>query len=217
MSNVLNPDVFGQKLYSRLPAIYRTEDETNNFALKRYLESLSEGGYAKLINEMNGLLNIVDPEKTPTKVLKHLFGQYGVTMFQGVDEKLLRKLLQIISDVFARKGSKSTIYYIASILTGCECVINYTIENGVYMLSISFEVEDKSQLLSENDKAFLESMLKDYVPFYWNMVFDSYIGSDNEIGSLKIETEYFTYINEARGEESTQLILREDYDNTKVN
>lgn len=217
MSNVLNPDVFGQKLYGRLPAIYRTEDENNNFALKRYLESLSDGGYAKLIDEMNGILNIVDPEKTPQKVLKHLFGQYGVTMFQGVDEKLLRKLLQIISDVFARKGSKSTIYYIASILTGCECVINYTIENGVYMLSISFEVENESQLLSENDKAFLQSMLKDYVPFYWNMIFDSYIGSDNEIGSLKIETEYFTFINEVKSEESTHLIFREDYDNTKVN
>lgn len=217
MSNILNPDNFGEKLYNRLPSIYRTEDESNDFALKRYLESLSEGGYAKLINEMNGILNIVDPEKTPTKVLKHLFGQYGLSTFQGADEKLVRKLLQIISDVFARKGSKSTIYYIASILTGCECVINYSIENGVYMLRIAFEVEDETQLLSDTDKAFLQSMLKDYVPFYWDLVFDSYIGANNEIGSIKINTEYYTIIHENDVEEVTQLVFKEDYDNTKIN
>lgn len=215
MSNVLNPDTFGEKLYNRLPALYRTEDVNNNLALKRYLESLSEGGFAKLINEMNGLLNIVDPEKTPHKVLKYLFGQYGVTMFQGVDEKLLRKLLQIISDIFSRKGSKSTIYYIASILTGCECVINYTIEDGIYLLKISFEVEDESQLLSDTDKSFLESILKDYVPFYWDIIFDSYIGYNNEIGSIRIDTEYFTSIYDVKGEESTQFVLREN-DNTII-
>lgn len=215
MSNVLNPDTFGEKLYNRLPALYRTEDSNNNLALKRYLESLSEGGFAKLINEMNGLLNIVDPEKTPHKVLKYLFGQYGVTMFQGVDEKLLRKLLQIISDILARKGSKSTIYYIASILTGCECVINYTIEDGIYLLKISFEVEDESQLLSDTDKSFLESILKDYVPFYWDIIFDSYIGYNNEIGSIRIDTEYFTSIYDVKGEEATQFVLREN-DNTTI-
>ena len=215
MSNVLNPDTFGEKLYNRLPALYRTEDSNNNLALKRYLESLSEGGFAKLINEMNGLLNIVDPEKTPHKVLKYLFSQYGVTMFQGVDEKLLRKLLQIISDILARKGSKSTIYYIASILTGCECVINYTIEDGIYLLKISFEVEDESQLLSDTDKSFLESILKDYVPFYWDIIFDSYIGYNNEIGSIRIDTEYFTSIYDVKGEEATQFVLREN-DNTTI-
>lgn len=215
MSNVLNPDTFGEKLYNRLPTLYRTEDVNNNLALKRYLESLSEGGFTKLINEMNGLLNIVDPEKTPHKVLKYLFGQYGVTMFQGVDEKLLRKLLQIISDILARKGSKSTIYYIASILTGCECVINYTIEDGIYLLKISFEVEDESQLLSDTDKSFLESILKDYVPFYWDIIFDSYIGYNNEIGSIRIDTEYFTSIYDVKGEEATQFVLREN-DNTTI-
>lgn len=215
MSNVLNPDTFGEKLYNRLPALYRTEDSNNNLALKRYLESLSEGGFAKLINEMNGLLNIVDPEKTPTKILKYIFSQYGVTMFQGVDEKFLRKLLQIISDILARKGSKSTIYYIASILTGCECVINYTIEDGIYLLKISFEVEDESQLLSDTDKSFLESILKDYVPFYWDIIFDSYIGYNNEIGSIRIDTEYFTSIYDVKGEEATQFVLREN-DNTTI-
>lgn len=131
-------------------------------------------------------------------------------MFQGVDEKLLRKLLQIISDVFARKGSKSTINFIASLLTGCKCDIHYVIKDGVYMLKISFEVEDESQLLSNTDKVFLESILKDYVPFYWDMIFDSYIGSKNEIGSLKIDVEYYTAINVASEEESTQFVLREE-------
>ena len=84
------------------------------------------------------------------------------------------------------------------------------------MLSIAFEVEDESQLLSDNDKAFLQSMLVDYVPFYWDMVFESYIGSNNEIGSIKIDTEYFTAIYEDKGEESTQLVLREDSDKTNI-
>lgn len=215
MSNILNPDTFGDKLYNRLPALYRTEDLNNNLALKRYLESLSEGGFSKLIDEMNGLLNIVDPEKTPHKILKYLFGQYGITMFQDVDEKLLRKLLQIISNVLSRKGSKSTIYYIASILTGCECVINYTIEDGIYLLKISFEVEDESQLLSESDKNFLEFILKDYIPFYWDIIFDSYIGYNNEIGSIRIDTEYFTSIHDIKDEESTQFIFRENDDTIK--
>lgn len=210
MSNVLNPDTFGDKLYNRLPSLYRTSDSNNNLALKRYLESLSEGGFSKLIDEMNNLLNIVDPEKSPHKALKYLFSQYGVTMFQGVDEKLLRKLLQIISDVFSRKGSKSTIYYIASLLTGCECVINYTIKDGTYLLKISFEVEDESHLLSDADKNFLESILKDYIPFYWDTTFESYIGHNNEIGSIRIDEESFTSIYVDKSEESAQFVLREN-------
>lgn len=209
MSKILNPETFGEKLYNRLPNMYRTADAENEYDLKRYLLSLNDGGFSKVIDEMNGLLDIPDPERTPAKCLKYLFGEYGVTMFQGVDEKLLRKLLQILADIFARKGTESVIFYISSILTGCECTLNYVKQDGAYLLKISFEAEDEEHLLSDADKEFLESILKDYVPFYWNVVFDSYIASDNEYGSLKIDTDYFTSIHVTGDNETTPLVFRE--------
>lgn len=208
--SVLSPENFREKLYNRLPKIYRAEDEHNNLALKRYLNALSDGGFAKTIEELNGLLNIVDPEKTPSNVLPFLFHQYGVTPLQGVDEQLLRKMLQIISTILERKGSKSTIQFIASLITGCRTVISSSIKNNSYMLKISFEVENQESAIDEPTKAFLESILRDYVPFYWDMTFESYVGYNNEVGSLSVTTEYSTNIYITEGEEEVLPLYTSD-------
>ena len=42
MSNILNSEDFGLKIYNRFPPKYREDDVGQNFALKRYLQALSE-------------------------------------------------------------------------------------------------------------------------------------------------------------------------------
>ena len=46
MSNtLLSSEDFGLKIYERFPPAYREIDEHFNLALKRYLQSLSDGGF----------------------------------------------------------------------------------------------------------------------------------------------------------------------------
>ena len=42
MSNILNSKDFGLKIYNRFPPKYREDDVEQKYALKRYIQSLSE-------------------------------------------------------------------------------------------------------------------------------------------------------------------------------
>ena len=68
MSTTLNGTKFGERLYDTLPRLYHSEDEMVDFALKRYLQVLADGGYAYVIDELNGILDLNDPTKTPAEV-----------------------------------------------------------------------------------------------------------------------------------------------------
>ena len=45
MSNILNSEDFGLKIYNRFPPKYREDDVGQKLALKRYLQALSDGGF----------------------------------------------------------------------------------------------------------------------------------------------------------------------------
>ena len=83
MSKLLNSEDFGLTLYNTLPPLYRAEDEKVSFALKRYLQTVSDGGFKEIIDEINGLINLIDPEKTPSEVLPIMFEHYGLKIFNG--------------------------------------------------------------------------------------------------------------------------------------
>ena len=77
MSNILNSEYFGLKIYNRFPPKYREDDVGQNFALKRYLQALSDGGFKYSIDEINGIADLKDPDKVDSKVLPILFKQIG--------------------------------------------------------------------------------------------------------------------------------------------
>ena len=49
-------------LYNKkLPQVYRDEDSKIGYPLKRYLESLIDGGYCDSIKDIEGIMSLVDP------------------------------------------------------------------------------------------------------------------------------------------------------------
>lgn len=198
MSKTLNSDIFGEKLYNTLPLSYRRDDEEVELALKRYLMSLSSGGFSKTIDELNGILDLNDPEKMPEEVIKVVFRQYGLEVFEGLPELYLRKLLPYLGDLYSRKGAISVIEYLTSLIsnTKSEVVLSPNFKED-YTLNINIEMDyenhsttpvskgDDSSLLGvgvlgsmllnkrENDIPDIDQMLrviKEFVPFFINAV-----------------------------------------------
>ena len=118
MSNILKSEDFGLKLYNRFPYKYREDDEKQNYALKRYIESLSDGGFKYAIDEINGIPTIIDPDNVSSKILPILFKQYGLEVFNGVPESYLRYLLPKLGEVWSKKGSLSAVEFITSSISG---------------------------------------------------------------------------------------------------
>ena len=97
MSNILNSEDFGLKIYNRFPPKYREDDVGQKLALKRYLQALSDGGFRYIIQDTNGLLDIKDPSRTSLDILLNLYKQYGLEVFNGIPENYLRSLLPYLS------------------------------------------------------------------------------------------------------------------------
>ena len=117
MSNILDSEDFGLKLYNRFPPKYREDDISQNYALKRYLQSLADGGFKYAIDEINGIIDLIDPNKVNTEIFPILFSQYGLEIFKGIPENYLRYLLPKLGEAWSKKGSLSVIEFISSSIT----------------------------------------------------------------------------------------------------
>lgn len=126
MSNLLNVNDFNSKIYSRFPNIYKEEDLNQKFALKRYIQALSDGGFRYIIEDINGLLDLVNPSTTDSSILEILSEYYGLSIFHGIPEQYIRQLIPHISTLLEKKGSLNVIEYLASIVSGIQ--VTTTIE-----------------------------------------------------------------------------------------
>lgn len=168
MSKTLNGSTFGEKMYNTLPQKYRNDDSMVEYALKRYLQALSDGGFSKVIEESNGILDLNDPSKTPSEVLSILFEQYGLKIFNGVPELYLRKLLPILGDLYARKGATTVIEYLTSIISDVKADVSVSPNfSEDYHIDLRFEMDyDRQGERDIPDKDQLYRILKDFLPFF---------------------------------------------------
>lgn len=168
MSKTLNGSTFGEKMYNTLPQKYRNDDSMVEYALKRYLQALSDGGFSKVIEESNGILDLNDPSKTPSEVLSILFEQYGLKIFNGVPELYLRKLLPILGDLYARKGATTVIEYLTSIISDVKADVSVSPNfSEDYHIDLRLEMDyDRQGERDIPDKDQLYRILKDFLPFF---------------------------------------------------
>lgn len=168
MSKTLNGSTFGEKMYNTLPQKYRNDDSMVEYALKRYLQALSDGGFSKVIEESNGILDLNDPSKTPSEVLSILFEQYGLKIFNGVPDLYLRKLLPILGDLYARKGATTVIEYLTSIISDVKTdVIVSPNFSEDYHIDLRLEMDyDRQGERDMPDKDQLYRILKEFLPFF---------------------------------------------------
>ena len=209
MSKTLDSYNFGDKLYNSIPEVYRTEDEKVNFALKRYLEALSDGGFAKVIEETNNILNLVDSEKIDAKLLPILFKSYGFEIFNGVPEMYLRKLLPVVSNLFSLKGSITSVEFLTSIISGVKSTIDvsetFSTDHAVdVILEMDYGAEQSSDL---PDRQQLLRIIRDFVPFFCNVtiVFSYFFDENARTYVLDSYHKDFVHLNDGNEEPSINL------------
>lgn len=150
MSNLLNSEDFGLKLYNRFPPTYLEEDAKVKFALKRYLQSLSDGGFKFIIDDSNGLIDLIDFQQTRPEVLPLLLEQFGLEVFHGIPEEFLRIIIPQMGKIWETKGTMKSIEFFTTLLSGIQT-------------SIEFEYDEKDDL-SLNIVLEMDYSVGDYVP-----------------------------------------------------
>lgn len=214
MSNLLDGKTFGDRLYNSLPKMYHTEDSSVNYALKRYLQAMVEGGFSYVINESNGILDLNDPARTPSEVLPIIFEQYGLSIFNGIPETYLRKLLPILKDLYDRKGATTVIEYLTSIISDVEAEVivspnfkeDFHIDLRLEMDYDQEDVPDKDQLIR---------IIKEFLPFFIEvtiiLVYLFY-----EYANIKVKEDFHDFIKENRAEESSFYSVGFPYEDSSL-
>lgn len=171
MSKTLDSKNFGDKLYNSLPEMYRVDDENENFSLKRYLQSLAEGGFEKVIEETNGLMTLVDPDKVDKDILPVLFKSYGFEVFNGIPELYLRKLLPMVSKLFALKGSITSVEYLTSLVSGVKSTVEVSDNfNEDHSIDVKLDLDYNLTPSELPDREQLLRIIGEFVPFYCSVV-----------------------------------------------
>lgn len=207
MSNFLSSENFGLKLYNKFPIKYREDDADVDFALKRFLEALSDGGFKYSIEEINGIADIIDPNRTPTDILPTLFEQFGLEVFNGIPENYLRYLLPRLGEAWSKKGSLNVLEYVTSSLTNIKnsTIIVYD-ENHNPTVEITLKMDEAKgdYYFPEADTGKFNRILNNFVPFYCDLVLIySSLFEEVEDKISGSEDEDFYFIVDHKNEESS--------------
>lgn len=169
MSERLDPNNFGLKIYNRFPEYYRTEDVNQRYALKRYLEAAADGGFKHIIEEQNGILDLVNPRTTPSEVLYFLYEQYGLKMFHGIPEEFLRSFITNLGIAWSKKGSLDVIELIVSSLSGIKTntLIEYDdLGNPTVIVNLLMDISLYDYF---PDPIQFKKILQNFIPYYCDL------------------------------------------------
>lgn len=166
MSNILNSEGFGLQLYNRFPPKYREDDVKEKYALKRYMQSMSDGGYKYVIDDINRLITLIDPSKVDSKYLPILFKQFGLEIFKGIPEDYLRFLLPRLGEAWSKKGSLDVVEFITSSISGIKTStsVNYD-QSGNPIVSVKLEMDYAIGPSSPNLEQ-LNRILQNFIPYF---------------------------------------------------
>lgn len=162
---ILKDNDFGQRIYNRFPSRYREDDATVNYALKRYLQAIGDGGFKYSIDEWNGIMNIKDPDSCVSSALPALYQELGFDLFNGIPEEYLRNLLPKLSEAWAKKGSLDVVEFVVSVLSGIKTSTEVYEEGGNTHLDVRLEMDFNYGDYFPNPVQFKRILTK-FVPFY---------------------------------------------------
>ena len=180
MSDRLDPKDFGLKLYNRFPPSYRADDVGQKYALKRYIEAAADGGFKYVIEEQNGILDLVNPQTSPLEAVYALYEQYGLELFHGIPEEFLRSFLPNIGLAWSKKGSLDVVEFIVSSLSGIKTSTEVTYdEHDNPLITVRLEMDFSVSDYFPNAKQF-ERILSKFIPFYCDaLLVYSYVYYEN--------------------------------------
>lgn len=154
---------FGEYLYFRLPKVYRdydveiervVEGKVKVFkTLQEYLYSFAEGGFQPMLEDLEAIVNLVDPWKCPSEFLPLLLRHFGLDFIEDIPEKFQRRLLQNIVVLYKKKGTIPAVAFLARELSGFDVIIEETQRGNIEFALIklnSYENEDAELLLAQD-------------------------------------------------------------------
>lgn len=160
-------------LYNKkLPQIYRDEDRKLGYPLKRYLESLIDGGFCGSIKDIEGVLHLIDPETIPEEFFPYLFESFGLEYFPDIDVSYQRKFLLNIGELVQRRGTFSSVQFLVKVITGLKAELSFkNNELGIVLLAETME-----QLENIDTSMFvIGNFIKTQIPYYVSPVISSRI------------------------------------------
>lgn len=217
MSNSLNGKDFGSKIYNRFPPKYREDDVNQQYALKRYLESIAEGGFSHSIDEIKGLTSLIDPNNVDAKVLPILFKQHGLDVFNGIPEDYLRRLLPNLGEAWSKKGSLDVLEFITSSLSGIRTKTDVSYDkDGNPLIDVRLEMDSNLGDYFPDVKQF-NRILDKFLPFYsdktliYSYVFDDIANVDVD------ENDFVNITHNPENEDISPIPTEDSLDTLKLN
>ena len=149
--------------YKKLPQIYRDEDSKIEYPLKRYLESLIEGGFKGSIEDIEGLLLLTDPKSVPESMLPFLCQSFGLEYFPDIGVTYQRKFLLNLGELVRRRGTFSSVHYMIRALTGLESELSLS-GNTLNIVLLADNLEQMNSI--EISMAVIRNYIQSQIPYY---------------------------------------------------
>ena len=138
--------------YQILPDVYHEKDELEaDETLKRFLQAIDEAVLSELIEEIDGLHELVDIERCPEEVLPYWCNVLGFEYDERYPTDFLRRILIDIGHLYRLKGTEQVIIYLAEEMSGFTAHINefYRDDNaGLYLNDVRARTNDETRHLS---------------------------------------------------------------------
>lgn len=179
--SITSMDMLDLLYNKKLPQVYRNEDKKLGYPLKRYLESLIDGGYYGSIKDIEKMMTLVDPYSIPEEFFQYLCESFGLTYFPEIDVTYQRKFLLNIGEIIKRRGTFSCVKYLARALTGFDVELSYFegVHDGVdgnYLL-INLLAKDLEQLKTiDISMEVISKYVSGQVPYYITPIMSYQIG-----------------------------------------
>ena len=158
------PEKLLDLLYNRkLPQIYREEDSKIGLPLKRYLESLVEGGYKGAVEDIEGILTLFDPQHIPESLFPFLCESFGLEYFPDIDLTYQRKFLLNLGELIKRRGTFSSVHYMIRALTGLESELSRE-GNTLNIVLLVRSVEQRNGI--DISMAIVRNYIQTQIPYY---------------------------------------------------
>lgn len=186
---VNSQELLNHLYFNKLPSVYREEDlKLKTFPLKRYLQSLLDGGFQPILESINNLPDLLDPYKCPKEYLPYLCRSFGLEYFNDIDDSYYRKFLANIGEINKRRGTYAGIRYLIKTLTNLE--VNFEYKRGVddktgrygrYLYAVVRGKSIQDVLKLQTDLKVIERFINTQIPYYITSV----LSTDVEINVLR--------------------------------
>lgn len=120
----------GAKLYTQLPELYKRDDATYEYALKRFLEGVLGKGLDDIETEIDKLNSMYNLSLTDDMFIDHLAAMMGIKFHYTINYATRRKLLGSMPHIIKTAGTKAAFEYLARELYGDLATI--TVAKSVY-------------------------------------------------------------------------------------